>query len=65
MNWDREDSFENIIISEPLCTVREQMVFATNLPRKTSGEAEANRMSKEEKEVKQIRQFMVHYSVEH
>ena len=65
MNWNREDSFENIVISEPLCTIREQMVFASNMPRKTSEEAESNRMSKEEKEVKRIRQFMVHYSVEH
>lgn len=65
MNWNREDSFKNIVISEPLCTIRDQMVFASNMHRETIVEAEANRMAKKEKESKQIRQFMVHYSDNH
>ncbi len=65
MNRNREDSSVNIVVSEPLCTIREQMVYTSNLPRRTNDEVKENRLSKEEQEEKQIRQFMVHYSAGH
>lgn len=64
MGLKDDNSFENVVASEPLRTIREQMVYTSNLPRKTKEEVKANCVSKAKKQEEQIRKFMVHYSLE-
>lgn len=63
MSLKVDNSFENIVASEPLRIIREQMVYASNLPRKTYQEVKENCVLEEKNREEQIRKFMVHYSV--
>ena len=63
-NWNNEDRNQmNIVTPELANTIRQQMVFAELFPNKAEMYAEENRTSNAERETKQIRQFMVHYSL--
>ena len=64
-NWNNEDKNQmNIVTPELSNMIRQQMVSSERLPAREEVNVEENRTSSVDKGTKQIRQFMVHYSLE-